>query len=76
MFVSAKALKERMRSLAKNNPNIEKTIGSYIAEGDLTKNDGVSEPQEKICWTGHFDLHVFEGVELHNRFKVTSDSIR
>jgi hypothetical protein len=47
--------------------NIEKILGTHIAQGLISENDGVVS---KIDRHGHFNLHEFENVDLKNQFSL------
>ena len=50
--------------------NIKKAkIGSHLAVGVLEEEDGLQTPISK---SGHFDLHEYNGVVLHPKFKILS----
>ena len=53
--------------LTENFPNISLHIGTHIAEGNLSKTDGVITPPNS---EGHFDLHEYEGVKLNGKFRI------
>lgn len=57
----------RYNKLKKTSPQIEKTIGSYLATGKINNNDGVITP---INESGHFDLHESDICNLHDRFSI------
>ncbi len=57
----------RYRGLQRSSPNIHKSIGTHIAKGVITKQDGtVSE----INNDGHFTLHEFEQANLRKSFSI------
>lgn len=53
------------------NKRIAKALGSHIAQGKLSSEDGVITPPNR---DGHFDLHEFEGIDLQNKFTIVCEA--
>jgi hypothetical protein len=47
--------------------NIDKILGTHIAQGVIGENDGVVSKVDKH---GHFNLHEIEHVDLKNQFSL------
>jgi len=47
--------------------NIDKILGTHIAQGLIIENDGVVSKVDK---QGHFNLHEFEQVDLKSQFSL------
>ncbi|EDN67089.1 integral membrane protein [Beggiatoa sp. PS] len=47
--------------------NIDKILGTHIAQGLIKENDGILSKNDK---KGHFNLHEFENVDLKNQFSL------
>jgi hypothetical protein len=70
-FSSEEKAKARYASLKNKIKNINKTLGSHIAEGVLDSNDG---HRTDICKkTGHFDFFENRNVNLISNFKIVFD---
>lgn len=67
MFNSTTNIKNLFINLKKHNQNIEKTLGSIIAKGTISQEDGLSS---HFTSNGHMDLHEFEGTNLHSKFVI------
>jgi hypothetical protein len=55
------------RKFAANFLKFEERVGTNIAEGNISKTDGVVTPPNH---EGHFDLHEYEGVQLRSKFRI------
>jgi hypothetical protein len=64
-FNTLESAQKRYLALKKSFRNINKIIGTHIAEGMITKEDGVVSD---ISPGGHFDLHEYEQVNLRSKF--------
>lgn len=70
-FNSEESAKKRYNKLKKQIKNINKILGSHIAEGTLNSNDGF---RTKICnRSGHFDYFEKKGINLIPNFKIVTD---
>ena len=70
MFTTEQKAIEKYRDLKKFVKNIDKTIGSHLAEGQVTTTDGtMSTPNRK----GHFDVFEYSGVDFTNSFSISTD---
>jgi hypothetical protein len=67
MFSSEKAARDHYIKLREFVTNIDKTIGSHLANGRIESHHGLmSNPSN----SGHFDLFEFAGVDLTQDFSV------
>ena len=70
-FSSEESAKARYASLKKKIRNINKTLGSHIAQGVLSPSDG---QRSEICTrSGHFDFFEKQGVNLIPKFQIIFD---
>lgn len=66
-FNSLQNAEAKYRKLRTTFKKIHQRIGTHIAEGNISKTDGV---MTRITLEGHFDLHEFEGTDLRDKFKI------
>ena len=66
-FNSLENARNRYLKISRSYRNIHKGIGTHIARGTITKNDGIVSSINK---QGHFTLHEFEHVCLKNGFSL------
>jgi hypothetical protein len=66
-FVTPTAAVQRFEQMRLTSPNIHKAVGDSLAKGSISQSDGSSsEPDTE----GHFDLHLYEGVDLSGQFSI------
>jgi hypothetical protein len=67
LFNSLGQAKSRYQQLRQNFKNIDKTIGTHIADGLIQKQDGVlSDPDAN----GHMTLHESDEADLSTKFRI------
>jgi len=70
-FSTEENAREKYKKLKRKIKNINKTLGSHIAEGILNTTDG---QRTKICQkSGHFDFFENNDVDLVPNFKIVFD---
>lgn len=67
MYTSRQAAISAYEYFANNVPKIKNTIGTHLAEGLISDQDGLqTEPDE----TSHFDFFEKDGSDIKNKFKI------
>ena len=72
LFDSEENAKNRLVEICKNKPNLYKRLGTHIAKGFLSKNDGLAS---EIDTKGHFELFEYKDVTLKSKFDVVLNVI-
>ena len=67
MFDSLQNSEKRYNQLKKSIKNIEKTLGTHIAEGSITPSTGVCSP---VASSGHFDVYEYTSNNFKPFFKI------
>jgi hypothetical protein len=71
LFDSLENAQKRYGDMVKGRPALRKKLGSHIAAGIITPNDGlVSE----VNSSGHFSLHQFAETDLKHKFQIISEA--
>lgn len=67
MFSTENKARAKYAAVLKTNPNAPKTLGTHLAKGNVSANDGASTP---ITSSGHFDFHPYVGAHLDSDFVI------
>jgi hypothetical protein len=68
MFATAQGAKNKYDRLVGKYPNLWKRLGTELATGNLTLDDGAHT--EPAGASGHFDLHEADGCDLSQSFMI------
>jgi len=71
LFDSLGNAQKRYEAIVKGRPSLRKKLGSHIAEGIITPNDGLVSD---INSSGHFSLHEFAETDLKHKFQIISEA--
>jgi hypothetical protein len=69
LFDTQENAEKRYLKLKKQIKNISKTLGTHLAEGQITQQDGVVSKTDN---NGHFSLHEFNNTDLSSKFSIIS----
>ena len=67
LFETLEQAENRLYEIAQNRKRIYKAIGTHVAEGRLTENEGISDKAQR---NGHFTLFEYAEIDLQNNFKI------
>lgn len=70
MFDTKERAKTRYSVLRRMIRSIHQTIGTHLAKGTLTSEDGIATSPTS---GGHFDFHEFDGVDLSTKFQIVEE---
>ena len=71
LFDSLAHAQKRYRQISQYNKNFHKTVGTYIAAGQIGLTDGVVSPVDEH---GHITLHEFEQTKLASKFQIVAEA--
>jgi hypothetical protein len=67
-YNSRASAQQQYRTKIAAHRRLVETIGEYVAEGKLTKSDGVISPVDKR--SGHLTFYEYAGVDLKEKFMI------